>query len=223
MVDSTTTKRAAGRPKNPIPRSELLAKAASAFAELGYAGASMNEIAERAGLRKASLFHHFQSKEALYTEVLSSTIEDLGRLVMDADLGEGDFPSRLDRLGDLVSTYLGHNVHAARLLMREMVEKNSFARAGVGEQVLTILAVTAMFLESGMESGDLPRQDPRQLAMSIVGLHLTYFAAAEIASELMGKEVFSDEQIAARSAAVRAHVRRLCAARETPTGEEDDR
>ena len=94
--------RRAGRPLHPVSRDDLLAVARVAFAEAGYAGATMGDIATRAGIRKASLFHHFRSKETLYLETLSAITDDLVKLVIAADLGSGSFLERIDRLGGLV-------------------------------------------------------------------------------------------------------------------------
>ena len=58
-------KRGPGRPKNPVSKATLLQAAGMAFAERGYAGASMADIASRAGIQKASLFHHFPTKDLL--------------------------------------------------------------------------------------------------------------------------------------------------------------
>ena len=66
MSQDDSPPRSVGRPKNPVSRQFLLEKAREAFAQEGFAGASMGDIAQRAGLRKSSLFHHFPSKEALY-------------------------------------------------------------------------------------------------------------------------------------------------------------
>ena len=44
------------------------------FADNGYHGTSMNEVAEAAGVTKPVLYQHFTSKEALYREL----VEDLG-------------------------------------------------------------------------------------------------------------------------------------------------
>lgn len=50
-------------------RLELLEVAASVFRRRGFRNTSMREIAERAGILGGSLYHHFASKAALYTEV----------------------------------------------------------------------------------------------------------------------------------------------------------
>jgi AcrR family transcriptional regulator len=58
-------------------RAQLLEVACRLFAEDGYTGASMEAIAEAAGVTKPVLYQHFPSKHALYDDLL--TIE-LGRL-----------------------------------------------------------------------------------------------------------------------------------------------
>ncbi|RLM16509.1 hypothetical protein BIY27_00015 [Gibbsiella quercinecans] len=49
--------------------------AAEHFSLRGYDGASLNEIAEMAGIRKATLYSHFKSKDQLFIQVLDDAIE----------------------------------------------------------------------------------------------------------------------------------------------------
>ena len=204
--------RGPGRPRNPVQRSHLLDLAAAAFAEQGYAGTSMSDVAARAGIRKASLFHHFDSKEALYLEVLGRILAGLGELVLDARLTEGPWLDRMDRLSALVTAFLGERPTAARLLLREVVGGGPFS-AGPGRAVVgDTLRTVATFLEQGMSQGAIPRQDARHLAASIAGLHLTFFAAPEPVGELLGDNPFSSSQVEARAVAVTEQVRRLCGA-----------
>jgi len=65
----STSRRRPGRPSNPVSRDQLIRLARQIFAQHGYAGASMSRIAEGAGIRKSSLFHHFATKEALYEKL----------------------------------------------------------------------------------------------------------------------------------------------------------
>lgn len=61
------------RPKAPdheAQRERILARAIEAFAELGYAGASMAQLAQACGTSKAGLYHYFPSKEAMLFESL---------------------------------------------------------------------------------------------------------------------------------------------------------
>lgn len=209
MTGHRRTKRRPGRPANPIQRHELLAISQRAFAADGYAGTSLSRISELVGIQKASLYYHFPSKEALYLAVMEEIIKDLRQLVAEARLGEGDFSSRIDRLGLLVIDYLATNVDVGRLLAREMVGGGPYMKSGGSDDVAATLAVITGFLELGMQAGEFRRQDPKQLAFSIIGLHLFYFAAGGVASDFLGEEIFTPEMVRARKEALLPHVRSL--------------
>lgn len=55
-------------------RERILAAAQSLFLVNGYMATSMQEIAEAADLRKASIYHHFKDKEALFSEIVLEEI-----------------------------------------------------------------------------------------------------------------------------------------------------
>jgi len=157
--------RKVGRPKNPLSRERLLDAAAAQFAR-GYHAASMADIARACGIHKSSLFHHFASKEALYLEVVGDYIGRLGALVLAAT-GPGDFLGRLDRLGEVVTDFLGEHPHAAALLLRELMDEGPYVRLVGLDGVRHVVRMVSGFLAAGMAEGVIAPQDPRQLALSI--------------------------------------------------------
>ncbi len=65
----------------PTPRwerryREILGVAATAFAEKGYLGASIKDIADRLGVRQASLYYYFPSKEATLAAICELGVKD---------------------------------------------------------------------------------------------------------------------------------------------------
>jgi AcrR family transcriptional regulator len=72
------------------PRQEILAAAADLFSTGGYTATSTGAIAEAVGLRQASLFYYYPSKEAILTELLDRTVRPtlaLTRRLGEAELG----------------------------------------------------------------------------------------------------------------------------------------
>jgi TetR/AcrR family transcriptional repressor of nem operon len=60
--------------QNPGTRSQIMRVARDLIQTRSYLGFSFQDIADRVGIRKASLYHHFPSKEALGAEVLRATL-----------------------------------------------------------------------------------------------------------------------------------------------------
>lgn len=58
-------------------RSQLLETAVGVFAENGYHAASMNDVAEAAGVTKPVLYQHFSSKRELFVELLTAIGDEL--------------------------------------------------------------------------------------------------------------------------------------------------
>jgi AcrR family transcriptional regulator len=193
-----------------LRRQHVLDCACRAFADLGYAGASLGEIATRAELTKAAVLHHFGSKESLYGSVLAETVAALGGLVATAAADRGSFPERLDRLGATVVDYLGAHPAAAKLLLAELCGRGPFARGPGRAAVDAALRAVAGFLDAGMRSGAFRTQSAPHLTLSIVGVHLLYFAADDITGTLIGGDPFAADHLAARRTAILQTVRAMC-------------
>jgi AcrR family transcriptional regulator len=73
-------------------RERILAAAGALFAERGLRGATMREIARRAGANLASAHYHFGSKEALYLAVASEMFHALERSLAARGVG----PARVE-------------------------------------------------------------------------------------------------------------------------------
>jgi AcrR family transcriptional regulator len=64
-----------------LKREEILAAAASCFAQLSYAAASMQEVAAKLGTSKARIYHYYESKDALLFDLLDRYTQRLLALI----------------------------------------------------------------------------------------------------------------------------------------------
>ncbi|MER6826818.1 TetR/AcrR family transcriptional regulator [Streptosporangium sp. NPDC000563] len=84
------TRRAATSGPASERRDHLVKLAAELFARKGFQATTVREIAEEAGILSGSLYHHFDSKETIVDEVLTTFLDDL----------VGRYRAALDRDGD---------------------------------------------------------------------------------------------------------------------------
>lgn len=80
MANASQKKGPVGRPrasKEPAGddvRNDIILAAANLFREKGYGGSSIREIAEAAGLKKASLYYYFDTKEAILQDMIQGVM-----------------------------------------------------------------------------------------------------------------------------------------------------
>ncbi|MDB4937288.1 MAG: Transcriptional regulator, TetR family [Labilithrix sp.] len=201
---------AGGRKRKRLRKEEIVAEATRLFAERGYEGASMGDLAERVGLRKASLFHHFPSKDVLYATVLTELMDRVKTAILSAATAEGSFAERLDGLSDALTSTLGAQPHAARLLVREAMDWGPVMKERLGRTVNDVLAASLEFAKAGQREGAFnPDMDPTHVIVSLIGIHFMPFVLGEIVERFTGTSPFQASFVEERKAAVRAQVRDL--------------
>ncbi len=84
-----------GRDAGPSTHDRLLTAAAALFAERGYGGTSMADIAERVGVRKASLYNYYPSKEELLLDLLRRAMRSWEESCLPGLDGPGPAADRL--------------------------------------------------------------------------------------------------------------------------------
>lgn len=84
MTQTPEARPRAGRLPRTARRAQLLDVALDVFVEQGYHAASMDEIAERAGVSKPVLYQHFPGKLDLYTALVSSAVDTVIEGVREA-------------------------------------------------------------------------------------------------------------------------------------------
>lgn len=83
-------------------REDLVLLARDMFRDQGYAGFSMGDLAEQAGIRKASLYSRFTGKDDLAREALLLTLAELAAIALE----EGDTKTRYRSLLDGIADHL---------------------------------------------------------------------------------------------------------------------
>jgi TetR/AcrR family transcriptional regulator len=191
-------------------RDQILDEATRLFAEKGYDGTSMSDLAEGVGLRKASLFHHFESKEQLKAAVLDRLVREVGSAILSAASADAEFEQRLDALTDAIVDTLVSRPFAARLVVREAMDWSKANPHGANEvfdMIFTVLVAAERFVEAGQLGGIFVEGDARQIILTLLGAHFLPFAVNGVVEEMVGVSPFDPSFAEKRRIAMRAHVR----------------
>jgi AcrR family transcriptional regulator len=188
-------------------KAEIVEVAMRLFAERGYEGTSMNEVAARVGMRKASLFYHFATKDALYDAALERLVASLQAPLEAIYASGGTYSERLDAVTDTLVGILGSHPYAARLLLREAMDGGPVARSTLVDRMLGVLEAAAAWVRTGQEAGAFVDGEPKQVVLSAVALHLLPFALGPIVERYTGTDSSDARFVEARRNALRAQLR----------------
>lgn len=100
----------------------ILECAKDLFAEFGFDRVSTRDIAEKTGLKQASLYYYFESKQDLYDAVLAQSEDAVNQLLSDAVQAPGTPEERLRRFFRTAIIEFRSTTSAARIVDRELME-----------------------------------------------------------------------------------------------------
>jgi len=173
MTENQSMRR--GRPG--YDRQGILDVAVAAFNEYGYDATSMGVLAERLGLSKSAIYHHFASKDEILEQALDIALSGLEAVVADAarpELAEG---TTADRAADRLDRVLRGAVHvlveqlpSVTLLLRVRgnteVERRALARRRDFDKRVTALVAEAQ--REGSLRSDIDASVVSRLAFGMI-------------------------------------------------------
>jgi TetR/AcrR family transcriptional regulator len=148
----------------------VLRSAEEVFATLGYAGARMEDIAERVGIRRASLMYYFRDKQALYEALLDDLFGDLRERYEAALAGPGTLKERYLACIDVWASRVEARPALLRLSMWEMAGATPDDPVPLAAKVRPIVELLARVVVEGQRSGDFRTDvEPVGFVMSVAG------------------------------------------------------
>jgi AcrR family transcriptional regulator len=187
----------------------ILDAAEALFAERGYNGASLRDVATRVGVRPPSLYNHFASKDALYAAVLERglgpLVERLAQSVA-APAGESDDPGRL--VSDVMEI-LARRPGLPRLVLHETLAGGQRLTPMLRSWIAPAFERAHELVAASPAASRWDREQIPLLVMAMYHVVVGYFTMASLYRDLNGTELLTEAALADQTRFLRELVGRL--------------
>jgi AcrR family transcriptional regulator len=166
-------------------RDNLLRSATQLFAEKGFSGARVDEIARRAKANKAMIYYHFGAKEDLYQAVLLRLFGRVTATVNQVEAEVRDPRERLSTFYRRLAQLFGREPALPAIMTREVLEGGRHVAPQTAQVLTRIVGFVASALETGSASGRLRRVHPLTVHLSMIGPLLVFFVGEAFRNRLL--------------------------------------
>jgi AcrR family transcriptional regulator len=194
--DITVSSTSARRRKGQRTAERILDAAEALFAERGYAGATLRDVASQVGLRTPSLYNHFPNKESLYAAVLergiSPVLDVLSEVVEARDRSDRDVRQVVERTMALV----GLRPELPRLIQHETLSGGRHLTPMLRAWIQRTFARAYEMVEASSGAG---RWEPDQFPLLVLAMYhvfVGYFAIAPVYRDLNGQDLLTEQALA---------------------------
>lgn len=171
----------------PSAAQAILRAAEHLFSDKGFDAASVNEIARKARVSKANVFHHFGCKRDLYLAVLRSACEESSSaLFRDVAHTQTDYPERLRSFAHgHLQALLAHQ-SASWLMLRAVIEEPTADGSALAERVFgDNFERLVTLIREGQHNGFIRCDlDPAALVVLLIGADVFFFQTREVLRHL---------------------------------------
>ena len=154
------------------PRGQIVDAAITAFADRGYSGCSLGDIAKIAGLKSATLiFHYFPSKLDLLRSIIleksPAALLDDRREWLNQQPPEIGLTEIAWSFFKMIDQPISGPV--IRIVITEALRSQEFAKSFAGFGPVRMLGIVSSYMEAQMEAGTIQRMDSQAAARSFLG------------------------------------------------------
>lgn len=177
-------------------RQRILDAALELMTEYGYNGMSLQNVADRVGLHKSTIFHYFKGKEELGQEAFYGVCDRLLTRVEPLLLDPEPEIEQIVALADEVMDQFAEDRWAARFLMRFLIshpgEAFEISNEPPGHPLTRLLVALGSWLDRARNRGVIRPIKVRQTLLNVMAVMLFYPAVAHEVEAIVGDDPWSE-------------------------------
>ena len=157
---------------------EILNASLDLFSVQGFEATSISQIADKVGVRKASLYSHFESKQAILDALVKDILEKysqhsvIAKTDNSADVGVDDILTP-DKVAQMVKSQILYVIHdpyiskARKMLVIEQFQNPELAKLQTKQNYLDIMGYFTELIKRLINNGTLTNEDPEIMAAQL--------------------------------------------------------
>jgi TetR/AcrR family transcriptional regulator len=150
-------------------RTAVFEAAALLFAEHGFDGVSVDQIADRAGVNKAMIYYHFADKITLYREIVGEMLLKVGAASGQIADSVAPAPDKLDRFIENFVRLADQRPYFPTLMLREISSGAPHLDLDTFIKIRSVFGAFTRILAEGQAAGVFRPIKPMLAYMSIIG------------------------------------------------------
>ncbi len=157
------------RARGKETRQAILRAAEQVFAERGYAGSRMDDVAAKVGIRRASMVYYFRDKRSLYLALLDDLFGELLPKYRAALAGGGGARERILGCLDIWAKAVAERPGLVRIMMWESARVHRSSAEPLAAELAPILATISEGIVAGQREGSFRGIEPLRFLMIVTG------------------------------------------------------
>jgi len=152
----------------------ILEAAMETFAEVGYEGARVDEIAKRAGVNKAMIYYRIGDKKTLYEEVLHDVFGDTAERIAEKIKDDLSPEEKIKTYIAGFAAAMAQHPCFPRIMMREVASGWSHFSDVVIKDIGGILVIVSAIIDEGIKKGVFIDINPVVVHFMVIGTMLLF-------------------------------------------------
>jgi AcrR family transcriptional regulator len=186
---------AAPRSKGERTAERILDAAEVLFAERGYSGTALRDVATEVGLRTPSLYNHFPSKDSLYAAVLERGIRPVFEVLSEVVEARQGADREPEQLVERVMALVARHPNVPRLIQHETLAGGRRLTPMLQAWIQPVFERAQEMVET---SSAATRWQPDQFPLLVLATYhvfVGYFTIASLYQDMNGQDLLAEEAL----------------------------
>ncbi len=186
-------------------RTSILRTAEQVFADKGYTGARVAEIADKAGLDKRLIFYYFGSKQGLYAHILEDFFQRAEPL-FTGFLKKREIKTSnidLDSFMENMAEFIQRNRNPLRILFREFLDGGFMLEGLMPNRILPIFKLWRAYYPMVFPGSTRSSREADHMLLTLSGMNLFYFLVEPLMKRVWHNDPLHPNRISERKTHLR--------------------